>query len=272
MIKMVEINDSQFSTIVLKSSVPVLVECASPECIICKAMADRIHEVAKEYSSRMAFFRMNINENKRWKDFNVRVIPTLLYFRGGILVARQDSFPDLEEIRAQVRLITGKAPAIINVYSELKTAIDLEAAGSKFYKYVAANAKNGQVKEKFKLMQQESVIHKELLQGKLQELTGEVYVPDTSHKLEDAEMRPQSFSLIGALKMAIKIEEKVLAYYKKLQKDKLFPEKELFKRLIRDESGHLRELQREMKFVHNKELFSSIETPEYSTWLHKVFE
>ncbi len=102
MVRMVEINDSQFHTLVLKSALPVLIECTSPECIICKTMAERIQEASKDHLSKMVFFRLNINDNNKWKDFDVRVIPTLLYFKDGVLVARQDRFPDTEEILDQI--------------------------------------------------------------------------------------------------------------------------------------------------------------------------
>src|SRR5512135_2987778 len=96
MIKTVEINDTQFHTLVLKASMPVLLECASPECIICKTMSERIQEAGKDFGARVVFLRLNINENKKWQDFNVRVIPTLVYFKGGVLVTRQDPFPGVE--------------------------------------------------------------------------------------------------------------------------------------------------------------------------------
>lgn len=272
MIKVVEINDSQFNTIVLKSALPVLLECASPECIICKTMADRIQEAGKEYFSKMIFLRLNINENKRWQDFNVRVIPTLLYFNKGVLAARQDAFPETEEIRRQIKLITKSNMATINITTEFRTALDLEDISAKFYEYVYTNMKHGKTKEKFRLIHQESVIHKELLQVKLQELTGELYAPDAGHKMEGMELRPQSFSLMGALKMAIKIEKKLLSFYKRLQKDRLLPDKELFKKLVKEETVHLKQLQTEMKFTQNKELFTPMEAPGFPSWLHKVFE
>ena len=271
MIKMVEINDSQFDTLVLRSALPVLLECASPECIICKTMSARIHEVSKDFVSKMVFLRLNINENKKWQDFNVRVIPTLLYFKNGILVARQENFPELDEIREKMKLITKKDAAVINVYTEFKNALDLEYAAAKFYKYVYTNTKNGKVKEKFRLIHQESLVHKELLQAKLQELTGERYVPDSANKFNGLSMKPQSFSLIGALKMAIKIEEKLLSFYKKLCKDKLFPDKGLFKKFIKEETTHFKAVQKEMRFIHDKELFGPMEGPEYPSWLNKVF-
>lgn len=105
MIKMVEINDSQFTNIVLKSVFPAVVECESPECIICKTMSERLMEVAKEFHAKVIFLRYNINENKKWRDLDIRVIPTLLYYKDGVLVSRQDNFPETEEIRHQIQAL-----------------------------------------------------------------------------------------------------------------------------------------------------------------------
>ncbi|MGE5279940.1 MAG: thioredoxin family protein [Deltaproteobacteria bacterium] len=106
MVTPVPINDTQFDALVLKASVPVLLECASPECIICKTMAERIREASRDVGARMIFLRLNVNESRRWQEYDVRVIPTLLYFKGGALVARQDTFPDTEDIRAKIKELT----------------------------------------------------------------------------------------------------------------------------------------------------------------------
>ena len=126
MIQVVEVNDSQFDTIVLKSALPVLLECASPECIICKTMAERIQEVINEYASGIVFLRLNVNASKRWQDFNVRVIPTLLYFQDGRLAARQETFPEVDEIRHQIQMLIKKDPKTGDKNTEYKTALDLE--------------------------------------------------------------------------------------------------------------------------------------------------
>jgi len=101
-VKIIEINDTQFDAIVLRSPVPVLLDCASPECIICKTMDERIREVSEKVGDKMLFLCLNVNENKRWQDYDVRVIPTILYFKDGALAARQDNFPEMEEITAQI--------------------------------------------------------------------------------------------------------------------------------------------------------------------------
>lgn len=269
--KMIEINDSQFDSVVLKSALPVLLECTSPECIICKTMAARINEVGKDFVAKMVFLQMNINENKRWQNFGVRVIPTLLYFKDGIVAGRQDNFPEAEEIRGMIKKVTAHRSQAVNIASEVKTALDFEHAAALFYKHVSSNVANGKARENFLLMHQESLVHKELLQAKLKELTGETYAP-SANRFEKAGMRPQSFSAFGALKTAIKIEEKLLAFYKKLKNESVFPDHELLKRLLKEEAAHLKGLKKERRYVQDKELFSAMESPDYPSWLHKVFE
>jgi thioredoxin 1 len=272
MIQVVEVNDSQFDVIVLKSSLPVLLECASPECIICKTMASRIQEVIKEYSSKLIFLRLNINESKKWKDYDVRVIPTLLYFKSGRLVGRQENFPEIEEIRQQIsRLIKGE-PKKAPVFADAKIVLDLEVAAAKFYKYLFSNVKNGKTKEKFKLLHEETVLHKELLQKKSHELAVGVYNPCRTRETEAFCVKPQSFSLVGALKMVIKIEAKLLSLYKKLKTNENFLDKELCVKLIREVSNHLKVAQKEMRFIQDKEFMTAMDSSEYPTWLNKVLD
>jgi thioredoxin 1 len=273
MIKMVNINDTQFDTLVLKSAMPVLLEVSSPECIICKTMAERIIEVGKEHASKVVFLILNINENKKWQEYDVRVIPTLLYFKRGSLVARQDMFPDAGEIKTQLRALLGQEGVSAIAAEEVKTAMDLEYASSEFYSHMAANAKNGRMKERFREIEEASLIHNDILQGKLREISGEIYQSSDNPKFSDIDgLKPEGFSLLGALKMAMKIEEKLFDAYKKLQKSQPKIDDALFRKFAKEEAAHLKQLKEEMKFVQDKELFSSIESPGYETWLNKVFE
>ncbi|MFB3918735.1 thioredoxin [Candidatus Velamenicoccus archaeovorus] len=271
MVKLIEINDTQFNALVLKASLPVLVECASPECIICKAMAQRVREAARDYLDQMLFFRLNVNESRRWKDYGVRVIPTLLYFKGGELAARQETFPEIEEIQGQIRVVLGQDAGTGGPVAELKNAMDLEHAAAQFYKYVAANVRNGRAKERFRQLQHQSIAHHEILGRKYKELSGESYQP--AEKIVDPGLKPYGFSLLGAMKMAIRLEEKLLAYYKKLAKSRIKPaEKELFKKIIKEEGLHLKAVRQEKAYAQRRELESSLEVPEQSSWLNKVFE
>jgi thioredoxin 1 len=271
MVKLIEINDTQFNTLVLKASLPVLVECASPECIICKTMAQRVGEAARDYLDQMLFFRLNVNENRRWQDYGVRVIPTILYFKAGELVARQETFPEVEEIQKQIRTILGHDPRSVGPEAELKNAMDLEHAAVQFYKYVSANVRNGRAKERFRQLQHQSVAHLEILGKRYKDLAGEPYAP--AEKIIEPGMEPHGFSLLGAVKMAIRLEERLLAYYKKLAKSKIKPaEKELFKKIIKEEGAHLKAVQQEKAYAQRREMESSLEVADQSSWLNKVFE
>jgi rubrerythrin len=75
------------------------------------------------------------------------------------------------------------------------------------------------------------------------------------------------------MKMAIRLEEKLLADYKKLAKSKVRPaEKELFKKIIKEEGLHLKAVQQEKAYAQRRELESSLEVSDQSSWLNKVFE
>jgi len=106
MVKLIDINDTQFDALVLQAVKPVLLMVTSPECIICKTMTERLREVSDEVGPKMLFLSLDINQNRKWQDYQVRVIPTLLYFKAGSLTARQDNFPDAEEIRGQIGRLT----------------------------------------------------------------------------------------------------------------------------------------------------------------------
>lgn len=96
----IEINEDQFEGLVLKAKKPVVLEFMSPECIICKTMKERIKEVSGKFKERVLFFRLDINKTSLWKKYNIRSIPALLYFKKGQLAARQDLFPEKEEMRS----------------------------------------------------------------------------------------------------------------------------------------------------------------------------
>lgn len=103
-----EIEDTQLEELVLKDKKPSLLEFMSPECIICKTMKERINEVSRDFKGKVNFFRLDINKSALWKAYNVRSIPTLLYFKDGLTVARQDLFPEKEEMRAILEALLKK--------------------------------------------------------------------------------------------------------------------------------------------------------------------
>jgi len=97
-----EINDSQFEEKVLKSALPVLLDFNSPECIICKTMNERIREVAVHFKGKVHFFSLDVNKNRIWHKFEIKAVPTIIYFKEGKPIFRHEIFPEKEEMESHL--------------------------------------------------------------------------------------------------------------------------------------------------------------------------
>jgi thioredoxin 1 len=81
-------TDESFSTDVLESDKPVLVDYWAEWCGPCKQIAPILDEVSKAYEGRLQIVKMNVDENSAIPaKFGIRGIPTLMLFKGGELAA-----------------------------------------------------------------------------------------------------------------------------------------------------------------------------------------
>lgn len=82
-----EIGDEVFKSEVLDAPVPVLVDFWAPWCMPCRAIAPTLEGMAKEYSGKVKFVKINVDDHQRVAgEFQIKSIPTLLIFKGGKLV------------------------------------------------------------------------------------------------------------------------------------------------------------------------------------------
>lgn len=80
----IPVNDQDFEEVVLKTEIPILVEFWAPWCPPCRAIAPIIEEMANEYSDRVRFAKLNVDENlQTTAKYNVLSIPTLIIFDNG---------------------------------------------------------------------------------------------------------------------------------------------------------------------------------------------
>lgn len=82
--KVLKINKDNFEELVLKSSVPVLIDFWANWCGPCRAIGPTIDELAEEYDGRFKIGKVNVDEeNALVKDFGIMSIPTMITFKDG---------------------------------------------------------------------------------------------------------------------------------------------------------------------------------------------
>jgi thioredoxin 1 len=77
-------SDSSFENDVIKSDKPSIVDFWAEWCGPCRMIAPIFEELSKEYSGKINFYKMNVDENNQIPaKFGIRGIPTLILFKGG---------------------------------------------------------------------------------------------------------------------------------------------------------------------------------------------
>ena len=81
---MKEIMDDMFKAEVSESNIPVMVDFWAPWCGPCKMVAPVMEELSTQYSGKVKFVKVNVDENPIVSNkYEISSIPTVMLFKEG---------------------------------------------------------------------------------------------------------------------------------------------------------------------------------------------
>lgn len=99
----VELGDSNFSSTVESSAVPVMADFWAPWCQPCKLIEPFVDELAGDFAGKLTVVKVNIDESPGVAaQYNIRSIPTLLFFKAGKVVDTLQSVVPKDQLRKKI--------------------------------------------------------------------------------------------------------------------------------------------------------------------------
>jgi len=83
------INKSEFNSVVLKNSKPVLAEYWAPWCVYCRRIAPALDKVAEQFEDKIQVVKINADDNGAIIiQEGIEALPTFVLYKGGQAAAQ----------------------------------------------------------------------------------------------------------------------------------------------------------------------------------------
>ena len=102
----VTVTDKSFDADVVNSSVPVLVDFWAVWCGPCRMQDPILEELVKSYEGKITVAKLNVDENPQTAGkYGIMSIPTLLLFKGGIIVKQMIGVQSKETLEDEFKKV-----------------------------------------------------------------------------------------------------------------------------------------------------------------------
>ncbi len=102
----ITVDEANFDVEVTQSQKPVLVDFWAEWCGPCKMIAPVLDEIAKEKGDSIKVAKVNIDQNQSLSfKFNVRAIPTLLFFKNGQVVDQVTGMTSKKDLLGRIEAV-----------------------------------------------------------------------------------------------------------------------------------------------------------------------
>ncbi|HOU01238.1 MAG TPA: thioredoxin [Bacteroidales bacterium] len=86
----IEVNDTNFEDVVIKSDIPAIVDFWAEWCGPCRMIAPSIEEMSGEFSGKAVVAKCDVDNSPQVAiKYSIRNIPTILFFKDGKIADKQ---------------------------------------------------------------------------------------------------------------------------------------------------------------------------------------
>lgn len=98
------LNNNNYKSEVEESTKPVIIDIFADWCPPCQMMAPHFEELAREYSDKYKFAKLNVDEAREISiSLGISSIPTLVFIKGGKILGRSVGYKSKDEIEDMIK-------------------------------------------------------------------------------------------------------------------------------------------------------------------------